>query len=153
MIGWKHKMTQSLRGETPHATPRFFFYYLWSHLQLICIDSKPKMNNSNHDILVLNEVDPDRSTEVPEIEQPTLPPADGGKAAWLMLASCCFIQIPVWGLLWLKKTQHGNTNEASRVLHCLRCLSRVLLNTWRSSGKQEWPSNRWNYFDRMQRIS
>ncbi|KAJ5396155.1 uncharacterized protein N7487_010458 [Penicillium crustosum] len=55
------------------------------------------MNNSNHDILVLNEIDPHRSTEVSEIEQPTLPPADGGKAAWLMLASCCFIQIPVWG--------------------------------------------------------
>ena len=57
------------------------------------------MNNSNHDILVLNEIDTHRSTEVSEIEQPTLPPADGGKAAWLMLASCCFIQIPVWGLL------------------------------------------------------
>ncbi|CAI7664281.1 unnamed protein product [Penicillium viridicatum] len=55
------------------------------------------MNNSNHETLVLNEIDPHRSTEVSEIEQPTLPPADGGKAAWLMLASCCLIQIPVWG--------------------------------------------------------
>ncbi|KAJ5444565.1 MFS monocarboxylate transporter [Penicillium daleae] len=32
-----------------------------------------------------------------EIEQPSLPPADGGKAAWLLLASCCLIQLPVWG--------------------------------------------------------
>lgn len=32
-----------------------------------------------------------------EIEQPSLAPADGGKAAWLMLASCCLVQLPVWG--------------------------------------------------------
>lgn len=55
------------------------------------------MNNSNDEGLVLDEMHP-RPAEVPEIEQPALPPADGGKAAWLMLASCCFIQLPVWGL-------------------------------------------------------
>lgn len=33
-----------------------------------------------------------------EIEQPSLPPADRGKDAWLMLASCCVIQLPVWGM-------------------------------------------------------
>lgn len=32
-----------------------------------------------------------------EIEQAALAPTDGGKAAWLMLASCCLIQLPVWG--------------------------------------------------------
>ncbi|KAJ5105588.1 hypothetical protein NUU61_002935 [Penicillium alfredii] len=32
----------------------------------------------------------------PEIEQPALPPTDRGKVAWLMLASCCLIQLPVW---------------------------------------------------------
>lgn len=36
-----------------------------------------------------------------EIEQPALAPADGGKAAWLMLASCCIIQLPVWGVFSL----------------------------------------------------
>ena len=87
------------------------------------------MNHYNHETLVLNEIHPHRSTEVSEIEQPTLPPADGGKAAWLMLASCCFIQIPVWGLLLLNNKPHVNTNQASRVLRCLWCLSRVLLNT------------------------
>ncbi|EAU38214.1 predicted protein [Aspergillus terreus NIH2624] len=32
-----------------------------------------------------------------ELEQPPLLPADRGRAAWLMLASCCLIQLPVWG--------------------------------------------------------
>jgi hypothetical protein len=55
------------------------------------------MNISGSESLVLDEIHP-RSTEASEIEQPVLAPADGGKAAWLMLASCCFIQLPVWGL-------------------------------------------------------
>ncbi|CAI7615773.1 unnamed protein product [Penicillium glandicola] len=54
------------------------------------------MNTSNQESLALNEMDLRRSA-VSEIEQPTLAPADGGKAAWLLLASCCLIQIPVWG--------------------------------------------------------
>ncbi|GKZ39490.1 hypothetical protein AbraIFM66950_000414 [Aspergillus brasiliensis] len=33
----------------------------------------------------------------PELEQPPLPPVDQGKGAWLILASCCLIQLPVWG--------------------------------------------------------
>ncbi|KAE8146213.1 major facilitator superfamily domain-containing protein [Aspergillus avenaceus] len=32
-----------------------------------------------------------------ELEQPPLPPIDRGKDAWLMLASCCLVQLPVWG--------------------------------------------------------
>ncbi|KAE8309450.1 major facilitator superfamily domain-containing protein [Aspergillus transmontanensis] len=32
-----------------------------------------------------------------ELEQPSLPATDRGKDAWLMLASCCLIQLPVWG--------------------------------------------------------
>ncbi|KAF2704431.1 putative MFS monocarboxylate transporter [Pleomassaria siparia CBS 279.74] len=32
-----------------------------------------------------------------EIEQQPLPPADTGKAAWLVLAGCTVIQVPVWG--------------------------------------------------------
>jgi hypothetical protein len=32
-----------------------------------------------------------------EIEQVSLPPTDRGKAAWLVLAGCSLIQIPVWG--------------------------------------------------------
>ncbi|KAH9240273.1 hypothetical protein K456DRAFT_48245 [Colletotrichum gloeosporioides 23] len=32
-----------------------------------------------------------------EIEQASLPPADRGKQAWLVLAGCSLIQIPVWG--------------------------------------------------------
>ncbi|KAH7135727.1 major facilitator superfamily domain-containing protein [Dendryphion nanum] len=32
-----------------------------------------------------------------EIEQPSLPPTDTGKAAWLVLAGCSLIQAPVWG--------------------------------------------------------
>ncbi|KAJ5780316.1 Major facilitator superfamily domain general substrate transporter [Penicillium paradoxum] len=56
------------------------------------------MNNSDHENLTLSEIHPRGSTdEVPEIEQPALPPPDEGKAAWMMLASCCLIQIPVWG--------------------------------------------------------
>ena len=33
-----------------------------------------------------------------EIEQPSLPPTDTGKDAWLVLAGCSLIQIPVWGI-------------------------------------------------------
>lgn len=32
-----------------------------------------------------------------EIEQVSLPPADRGKEAWLVLVGCSLIQIPVWG--------------------------------------------------------
>ncbi|KAF2465434.1 MFS monocarboxylate transporter [Lindgomyces ingoldianus] len=32
-----------------------------------------------------------------EIEQTPLPPTDTGKAAWLVLAGCSLIQLPVWG--------------------------------------------------------
>lgn len=34
---------------------------------------------------------------VEEIEQISLPPTDRGKEAWLVLAGCSLIQIPVWG--------------------------------------------------------
>ena len=33
-----------------------------------------------------------------EIEQVSLPPTDRGKEAWLVLAGCSLIQIPVWGM-------------------------------------------------------
>ncbi|KAJ5640945.1 Major facilitator superfamily domain general substrate transporter [Penicillium herquei] len=39
----------------------------------------------------------DRFPSPMEIEQPALPETDRGRAAWLMLASSCLIQIPVWG--------------------------------------------------------
>ncbi|KAF2841835.1 putative MFS monocarboxylate transporter [Patellaria atrata CBS 101060] len=32
-----------------------------------------------------------------EVEQTPLPPTDGGRAAWLVLAGCSIIQTPVWG--------------------------------------------------------
>ncbi|GLA91323.1 hypothetical protein AtubIFM61612_005657 [Aspergillus tubingensis] len=32
-----------------------------------------------------------------ELEQVPLPSVDQGKGAWLILASCCLIQLPVWG--------------------------------------------------------
>jgi hypothetical protein len=56
-------------------------------------------NMSSDEGFALDEIHSRRSTdEVTEIEQPTLAPTDGGSAAWLMLASCCLIQLPVWGL-------------------------------------------------------
>ena len=33
-----------------------------------------------------------------EVELPSLPPADTGRAAWLVLAGCSIIQAPVWGM-------------------------------------------------------
>ncbi|CAG8373853.1 unnamed protein product [Penicillium salamii] len=55
------------------------------------------MNEGNrNDSFMLNNIH--RPTDViSEIEQPALAPADEGKAAWLMLASSCVIQLPVWG--------------------------------------------------------
>ena len=50
------------------------------------------------DSVVPSSRDTTNSSDNVEIEQPSLPPADRGKDAWLMLASCCVIQLPVWGM-------------------------------------------------------
>ncbi|RAH46867.1 putative MFS monocarboxylate transporter [Aspergillus brunneoviolaceus CBS 621.78] len=42
-------------------------------------------------------IDQIRSRASMELEQPLLPPVDQGRGAWLTLASCCLIQLPVWG--------------------------------------------------------
>ncbi|PYI08183.1 putative MFS monocarboxylate transporter [Aspergillus sclerotiicarbonarius CBS 121057] len=42
-------------------------------------------------------LDDSRSSPHSELEQRPLPPVDQGRGAWLMLASCCLIQLPVWG--------------------------------------------------------
>lgn len=57
------------------------------------------MNASDRESVALHEIRSHRSGDeiASEIEQPALLPADGGRAAWLMLASCCLIQLPVWG--------------------------------------------------------
>ncbi|CAL5869696.1 uncharacterized protein PFLUO_LOCUS3926 [Penicillium psychrofluorescens] len=57
------------------------------------------MSASETDSLSLGDISSGRSFHemTPEIEQPALAPADRGKAAWLMLASICLIQLPVWG--------------------------------------------------------
>ncbi|RJE18148.1 transporter [Aspergillus sclerotialis] len=49
------------------------------------------------DSVVSSSRDTANNSDNVEIEQPSLPPADRGKDAWLMLASCCVIQLPVWG--------------------------------------------------------
>ncbi|KAJ5510100.1 Major facilitator superfamily domain general substrate transporter [Penicillium expansum] len=48
------------------------------------------MNNSNQEALVLNEIDPRRFTDVSEIEQPTLPPADGGESCMVDVSLMLF---------------------------------------------------------------
>ncbi|KAJ6088787.1 Major facilitator superfamily domain general substrate transporter [Penicillium sp. IBT 16267x] len=58
------------------------------------------MNDSISESLQLERIAsrPDDDAFSPnEIEQPMLAQPDGAKAAWLMLASCCLIQVPVWG--------------------------------------------------------
>lgn len=58
-------------------------------------------SSTEHESLALGSLprlSRDTSPSLLEIEQPALPPTDGGKAAWLMLASCCLIQVPVWGV-------------------------------------------------------
>ncbi|KAJ5646124.1 hypothetical protein N7490_002496 [Penicillium lividum] len=61
------------------------------------------MSNSVHESIPLGEIlsrpFEDDGLSSHEIEQPMLAQPDGGKAAWLMLASCCLIQVPVWGVL------------------------------------------------------
>ncbi|KAI2993709.1 hypothetical protein CBS147346_10873 [Aspergillus niger] len=42
-------------------------------------------------------IEESNSSARPELEQVPLPPVDQGKGAWLILASCCLIQLPVWG--------------------------------------------------------
>lgn len=46
---------------------------------------------------ILSSRDAEDTSNHDEIEQTNLPPTDRGKDAWLMLASCCVIQLPVWG--------------------------------------------------------
>jgi hypothetical protein len=45
--------------------------------------------------------DSDRAHSDVEIEswsiEHSLPPTDGGKQAWMVLASCCLVQAPAWG--------------------------------------------------------
>ncbi|KAJ5363686.1 uncharacterized protein N7496_009399 [Penicillium cataractarum] len=58
------------------------------------------MSSTTHETISLSEIPSRHSSDdvtPSEIEQPSLSPADGGKAAWLLLASCCLIQLPVWG--------------------------------------------------------
>ena len=50
-----------------------------------------------------------------EIEQASLPPADHGKAAWLVLAGCSIIQLPVWGKDLRLRKRHRCTR---RLTHC-----------------------------------
>lgn len=59
------------------------------------------MNNSINESFHLSEISShpeDNALSPHEIEQPVLAQPDGGKAAWLMLVSCCLIQVPVWGV-------------------------------------------------------
>lgn len=69
------------------------------------------MSSSEHESFPLESVHSQQSPHEAssEIEQPTLAPADRGRAAWLMLASCCLIQLPVWGVLLLEKGLGGGS--------------------------------------------
>lgn len=61
------------------------------------------------------------------IEQPSLPPADQGRDAWLALAGCSFIQAPVWGMpefIWMVLTALNLMNH--RLSSVLRGISRIL---------------------------
>lgn len=52
---------------------------------------------SSHESIELDSSQGHQHQTPTEIEQPPLPPADTGKAAWLVLAGCTLIQAPVWG--------------------------------------------------------
>jgi hypothetical protein len=57
-------------------------------------DNSPQPSRLSHPSIEHHE---HQSVESFEIEQTPLPPADGGKEAWLVLAGCTVIQLPVWG--------------------------------------------------------
>lgn len=69
------------------------------------------MSSSEQEIIPLDEAHPQQSPNgaPAEIEQPTLAPADRGRAAWLMLASCCLIQLPVWGVPLMEQRPGGSS--------------------------------------------
>lgn len=54
-----------------------------------------RINPSNYTVSALPAIEEQETAE--EIEQVSLPPTDRGKNAWLVLAGCSLIQIPVWG--------------------------------------------------------
>ena len=53
-----------------------------------------------------NQVQEDSIERVPTVPTTPLPPTDGGKDAWLVLASCCILGILVWGMFF-----SGDTNK------------------------------------------
>lgn len=62
-----------------------------------------------------------------ELEQVPLPPVDQGKGAWLILASCCLIQLPVWGAhLFYPKVATCLLIQDARVLSRCRYLPGIL---------------------------
>ncbi|PYH74595.1 putative MFS monocarboxylate transporter [Aspergillus vadensis CBS 113365] len=52
---------------------------------------------SEHPLSSHPSIEESNSSPRHELEQVPLPPVDQGKGAWLILASCCLIQLPVWG--------------------------------------------------------
>jgi len=54
-----------------------------------------RFSNSSRGIAVTYATEQQETAE--GIEQVSLPPTDRGKEAWLVLAGCSLIQIPVWG--------------------------------------------------------
>lgn len=54
----------------------------------------PSRSSNTH----TDDLEPRGANADSEIETQQLPPTDRGKAAWLMLAACSVIQVPVWGM-------------------------------------------------------
>lgn len=117
------------------AFPRLFglLYFVSANLFTFTLsvqlpDGHFAMNTSDQESFALNEIRSSHQSGdgiTSEIEQPTLPPADGGRAAWLMLASCCLIQLPVWGMLCIQRVQIDH--------HSLR-YHRFLFRLWNFPG-------------------
>lgn len=106
------------------AFPRVFglLYFVSANLFTFTLsvqlpDGHFAMNTSDQESFALNEIRSSHQSGdgiTSEIEQPTLPPADDGRAAWLMLASCCLIQLPVWGMLCIQNSDWSSLTEISQ---------------------------------------
>lgn len=83
---------------------------------------------------------------VEEIEQVSLPPTDRGKEAWLVLAGCSLIQVPVWGMSAAMPRGHQVTTH--RVLSRFRRFPRILWQSFRQAGRRfEQRRSNWNHHD------
>jgi hypothetical protein len=84
---------QTVTTNTNLRTRRYLILFLRA-LKARCVPTMTR-TTSTQDV----ETTRDNQNSIEETERlAILPPSDGGKQAWMVLASCSIIQAPAWGI-------------------------------------------------------